>query len=37
MSLAPGIRLGHYNVTPLLGKGGMGQDRSFTLVAGSPL
>ena len=25
MLLSPGVRLGHYDVTALLGKGGMGQ------------
>ena len=30
MALAPGTRLGHYDVTALIGQGGMGQVRQAT-------
>ena len=36
MPLNVGSRLGHYDVTALIGEGGMGENLGSMLVAGSP-
>jgi hypothetical protein len=36
MGRAPGTTIDHYDVTALIGQAGMGEDRRFTPVAGSP-
>ncbi len=35
MPLSPGTRLGHDDVTALVGQGGMDEDLACTLVAGA--